>query len=466
VKVEKVRKNHKHCEVGLLIDKDTILLEDGIENKYVANFENTKLFSRPELIKTLWYKEKVGEILKFGGEIRKWRLECPKHFKSKQSWPGHSSEVTVLNNKSCPKNDKDLLEGLVHYRDWIEENGGSIMGTISNTSLSVFKASLQRDYDTPFEGIGITHPIGGRLLPCKSLHTSYKGNFVQWDLISAYSQGLGELRFGGTDSSWRETKNLNWNFDSMVEKGWVIYIEAEVTIPEMRLGPLPERRKTKSIRPLWSVLSFPTKEKIKGVWTYEEIRQADLAGCKIKIIRTIVHHATGEMYWHKNWYHIMKQGKQTLPGFAASLAKETGNSLWGRYAMREKASATVWRTDGGRRIKEERSFTITPGHKCLELADQLGGKIRAKLFRFAIRADNLLLQGNVDSGWIEYESSWKPPSDDWRIKKRANRIDILDDATYRYWNPGEEAPVYITPGIPSIFAEKTFVDIWERYAKA
>lgn len=99
----------------------------------------------------------------------------------------------------------------------------------------------------------------------------------------------------------------------------------------------------------------------------------------------------------------------------------------------------------------------------MELADQLCGKIRSDLYGLAISANGNLLQGNTDGAWIEYKEGWLPPSDFWRIKKRATRLDIIDDATYRYWEEGIEEPTYVVPGVNTDYTEQYFNRHWEKH---
>lgn len=463
MRVKSRQRNNPHRDVAILLDKDTILLEDGIEMPYDSTFDDTKIFASYKLIRRIWNIEKIGEVLSFDRRITKWRKECPAHYKSHNSWPGHSLEVSVSSAKDFPDNPHEAVRQYAYWRDWVEENGGNIVGTISNTSLTLFKASLDgREYETPYDNIeGITNPLGGRLLPCKSSWTTFNGAFVQWDLYSAYSRALSELQFGGSGSRWIETNNSS-NLDSLVEKGYLVYIEATVKIPDIELGPLPIRKNRRAKSPLWSWISFPINRTIEGIWTYEEIRQAQIIGCKIKIKRIIYHQATGKKYWHKDWYSIIQSGKESLQGFSRSLAKQTGNSLWGRYAMRPRPSRTKWRDENGKREYQIRNLGISKGNQCMELADQLCGKIRASLFELAISATDNLIQGNTDGAWIKYDERWRPPSNDWRDKIKSSRIDIIDDRTYRYWEPGEKDPEYIAPGIDLDYQKTIFDKWWER----
>jgi len=458
----KPNKSNPHRDVAILLDKDTILLEDGTEMPYDCTFDDTKIFASQSVVRNIW-NEGVGEIQSFDRRITKWRKKCPDHYKKRTWWPGTSLEVTVSDSKSFPINPKEAVEAYAYWRDWVEENGGNIKGSMSNTSLTLFKASLHgHTYETPYDTIEkIGSPLGGRLLPCKSLFTSFVGDFVQWDKYSAYTTELSRMSFGGIGSRWKE-KDISQTCDTLVEKGYLIYVEAEVKIPDIELGPLPIRRDRKVATPMWDYLSFPRDTTLKGIWTYEEIRQADLVGCKIKIHRIIYHVATGKKYWHEDWYHVIISGRESLQGFAKSLAKQTGNSLWGRYAMRSRPSRTKWRDDNGNRQSEISNLGISKSRQCMELADQLCGKIRAALFELAISAGNNLIQGNTDGAWVKYESGWNPPDNDWRNKQRSSRIDIVDDRTYRYWEPGEENPVYITPGVDMDHQEKTFNRWWDR----
>lgn len=469
MKVKRLKRKAKHREVAVLLDQETILLEDGTEWPYDLTPDDTKIYAPFKLIKEIFLKRngmKVGEALYFDAQIRKWRMRKPARYKSSAVWAGDPLEVNVSRSKSYPENPHEAVKAYAEWRDWVEYHGGHINGSISSTSASLFKTTLEDEFITPMKGIeGITYPIGGRLLPCKSLYTTFQGEFIQWDLFSAYSRKLAGLQFGGKGSRWAEIKRTD-HLDILVGKGWLIYIEAEVTIPEVQLGPLPIRRsKSYRHRPLYHY-SFPRNTTLKGTWTYEEIREADRVGCKIKIIRIFRHYATGKKYWHKEWYDIILHGRETLHGFARSLAKQTGNSLWGRYAMQSHPSKTVWR-ENGKRVSEKRHMGFSKSNQCMELADQLCGKVRANLYGLAISAGNYLIQGNTDGAWIEYQERWLPPNDDWRDKKRANRIDVLDDATYRYWEPGENEPTYVTPGLDAEYSERIFERAWQRkYAEA
>lgn len=454
-----------HREVAILLDKDTLLLEDGEEWPYDLAPMETKVYASRSVISQIFMREKVGEVLKYDGDILKWRKECPPRYKSRATWRNDPKEVNVVGARNFPENPFHALEAYADWRDWIESYGGNIIGTMSSSAWSLFKMSLPSEvWFTPYDGVpGIDHPIGGRLLPCKDTWTTFQGDLIQWDLHSAYTRRLAGLAFGGKGSHWREVRTTT-NFDRLVEKGYCVYIEARVKFngEGCFLGPLPKRRTEYHPRPITNI-GYPTKGTIQGIWTYEEIRDADRVGTSISIQRAFIHIATGSRYHHANWYNTIQEGRRNLEGFAKGLAKQTGNSLWGRYAMRIRPAKTVYRDNDGNRKWIKHPDRTLKRNQCMELADQLSGKIRSDLFEFAISADNNLLQGNTDGAWVVYKEGWLPPSDDWRIKKRANRMDIIDDATYRYWEEGEEGPTYIVPGVNTDFVESHFDKNWAKH---
>lgn len=460
--IKPFRPKAPHREIAILLDKDTILLEDGTEWPYSKTPQGTKIFAPKKLIDQIWNEDKLGEVLKYDGSMIKWRIKCPDRFKSRISWPNDPQEVNVVNARSFPSKPELALSAYSDWRDWVEEYGGNITGTMSSTSWSLFKRTIPgEEWETPYRGIeSISHPIGGRLLPCKRMWSTFQGEFLQYDLYSAYSRKLSELAFGGIGSCWREFP-ITTNFDRLIEKGFCVYIEATVYLREGVLGPLPIRRRNYSPRPTTN-LSYPSNGKIEGTWTYEEIRSAERAGARIRTKRAFVHVATGRRFFHQDWFSIISEGRRNLHGYSRGLAKQTGNALWGRYAMRIRPAKTVWRVNGKREWIKHPTRTFKR-NQCMELADQLCGKIRSDLYEFAISAGDLLLQGNTDGAWINNYGEWRPPNDDWQIKRRAERIDIIDDATYRYWPEGARNPTYIVPGIASDYTEQYFDKHWEKH---
>lgn len=462
MRVGKNKKAPPHRDVAILLDENTILTEFG-EMAYDRTLSETKIYASRKLIGEIFFKKKVGEILKYNGEIIKWRKKCPPHYKHHSVWHfSNPKEVHVNNSRNFPEDPIKALEAYIEYRDWVESYGGNIVGTVSATSWSLFKTTLSGGiWETPYNSVpGIEHPIGGRVLPCKSKWTSFQGEFINWDLNSAYSRRLSELAFGGKGSRWIETRK-RVNFDKFVSEGKCVYIEADINLESTLLGPLPKRRARYNPRTNGFV-EFPNQGSITGIWTYEEVRAAIHSGASIsRLHRTYIHAPTGQEYFFKDWHRIIQEGRDNLDGFARGLAKQTGNALWGRFAMQHKAARTCWR-ENGKRVAYKHPIRTLKRNQCMELADQLCGKIRSDLYEFARSADNLLLQGNTDGAWIIDDKKWRPPNDDWRIKNRANEIDIIDDITYRYRREGEADFTYIVPGVGIEWTEKHFDGMWEN----
>ena len=243
--MNKSKPKDEHRDIAILLDEDTILTEEKTERFYDSVLSGTKIYAHKNLIQKIWHEKKIGEVLKYDGKITKWRKQCPPNYRP-TTWRNHPTEVHVSNSKAFPEDPYEALEAYVDWRDWAEQNGGNIVGTSSSTSWSIFKATLEEGvWETPYNGVpGIAYPLGGRLLPCKEPYRSFQGDLIQWDLHSAYTRRLSNLQFGGMGSSWKEVDIKRMNFDSMVERGMLVYIKARVELPEwVDLGPLPTAEK-------------------------------------------------------------------------------------------------------------------------------------------------------------------------------------------------------------------------------
>lgn len=455
-------KKDTYKDVALLLDESTILLENCRTFDYERTLTGTKTFSRATTINEIWKRGKTGEVLKHDSTIKKWRKECPESYSSRTVWRNHPQEVTLLSHKNLPDKDVDLIKSITDWRNWVDDYGGSISGTMASTSWSIFRNSIPRTWITPYKSFEpITRPIGGRILPCKQLWSEFSGSFIQWDLYASYSRILAGLRYGGDGSRWKEINPNLKCFDRMAEDGWLIYIEADVEIPEMELGPLPKRRKNNSRKFEYNI-AFPVGQTLSGIWTHEEIRMAERVGCGIKKRRAYVHFATGQKYHFKNWYKAIQDGRDNLSGFGRGLVKETGNALWGRFAMRPRPSRTVWWNHNQRRDWTAHKEILFSNQSAPELADQLCGKIRADLYEIALSAGNDLMLGNTDGIWTRYREGWRPPHDNWIKKTEAYRLKIMDDWTYEYWEPESEEGILIYPGLNMEYQRQIWDERWRR----
>lgn len=446
--------------MAILLDENTILHEDGKTYPIEKTPKDTRIWSAwNEQMMDIWKHKKIGELLVYAEDPIRWRktVSNEDHY-----WgtTANGQDVYLLKTTAFPEKHEEALQAFIDFRNWVEEYGGKASGTVASISWSIWKASLVKDFVSPTNWPkAIKFPIGGRLVPCKEENSCFIGNFVQWDMQAAYAKRLGNIKFGGNKAKWIEVKEKS-HYAEMAKKGVPVYVVAKVWVPRMVHGPLPQRRQSYS--PFsYSPIHYWTNRQIYGTWTYQEIEQAELAGCTIKVERVWVH-AGGELNF-QNWWTIIEEGRESLVGFAKYLAKATGNSLWGQFAFREKRRKVRWYEDGKRyhRIIMPR---IGNRPKSPELSDQLSGQIRADLYAFLMTAEDDILQANTDGAWV-IEKEGFHPTEIWRVKKRAHVMEFIDASAYRYWEPGNIDPTYVMAGVPFDVQQKSFDSVWRKLGK-
>lgn len=450
----------KHTFMAILLDENRILHEDGKVYPLEKTPKDTRIWSAwNELMLDIWKHKKIGELLVYAEDPIRWRKTVTgnDHY-----WgtTANGQDVYLLKTNNFPEDPEEALLAFVEWRNWIEEYGGKASGTVASVSWSIWKATLTKDFVSPTDWPkAIKFPIGGRLVPCREENSCYVGNFVQWDMQAAYSRRLGGMKFGGEKSKWVEVKERS-HYAEMAKKGVPVYVVAKVWVPKMKFGPLPQRRQNYSPFSYRPINYFVGKQ-LYGTWTYQEIEQAELAGCTIKIERVWVH-AGGEFSFQQ-WLNVIEEGRNNLHGFARYLAKATGNSLWGQFAFREKKRKVRWFEDGKRfhRIIMPR---VGNRPKSPELADNLSGQIRADLYSFIVSAGDSLLQANTDGAWLEERNGFVP-ADGWRVKKRATMMEFIDASAYRYWEEGNSDPTYVMAGVPFDVQESSFNSVWRKLAE-
>jgi hypothetical protein len=446
--------------MATLLDSEKILHEDGKEYLLENVPPQTRIWAHwNNTVEHIWKHEKIGEYLTYDFMPSRWRKSCNY---SDHYWPsiGNEQDVYISNSNGFPEDKEKALSAYMDWRDWVEEYGGSAYGTIAAASKSIWRATLTENFESPYRGIrAVPFPLGGRLVPCKETHSVFTGEFIQWDLSSAYARKLGGLQFGGKGSRWVELKDDS-SADYLTENGYLIYIQAMVWVPRMRFGPLPLRRHTYS--PFSRTpIQYRTNWQCHGTWTHEEVKQARAVGCTVRVEKIWMHIPTGKRLYFQEWWNAIQDGREHLDGFAKSIAKQTGNSLWGQFAMRKRTRKIRWRTEEGRR----ESRVITPRLSKLpqspELADQLAGKIRAELFELMTSAGELLMQGNIDGAWVEYRDGWLPP-EGWRIKHRTPLLQFIDESNYRFWNEDDQDWQYVMAGVPKDMQPLLFEGWWKK----
>lgn len=443
--------------MAILLDENTILHEDGKEYPLEKTPKNTRIWAAwDQKMIEIWKNKKIGELLVYAEDPIRWRKEVTNN----DHYWGTASNVTdvyLMKSSAFPEDPSEALQAFIDWKNWVEEYGAKANGTIAGVSWSVWRATLTEDFISPTEWPkAIKFPIGGRLVPCREENQCYMGDFVQWDMQAAYSKRLGTMKFGGPKSKWIEIKDKS-HYLEMARNGIPVYVVAQIWVPRMRYGPLPQRRQTaafNSYRPIY----YHTNRQIRGTWTLQEIEQAERVGCTIKVERVWVH-AGGETSFMQ-WWKAIEEGREHLLGFARYLAKATGNSLWGQFAFREKRRKVRWYEEGKR---HHRIILPRIGNrpKSPELSDQLSGQIRADLYDFLLTAGDRLLQANTDGAWIE-DSNGFHPGEKWRVKNRAHVMQFLDASAYRYWEPGNTDPTYVMAGVPFDVQDKVFESVWRK----
>lgn len=444
--------------MAVLIDQDKILHEDGKEYRLEDVPKDTRIWSSwDHKVQHIWRDLKIGEVLVYSEDPIRWRKETKEedHFWGTFS---NAQDIYLLKTHHFPTNDIEALNAFMEWRDWIEEYGGKASGTVASVSWSIWRATLSKPFVSPRDWPrAVKFPIGGRLVPCIEENSAWMGDFIQWDLQAAYSRKLGTIKFGGLESKWIEVKETS-HYRELAAKGIPVYITARVWVPGMRYGPLPERRQKYS--PFSYIpIRYWTNRQIYGTWTIQEIEQAELAGCTVKIDRIWVH-SGGELNFER-WWLAIEDGRENLQGFARYLAKVTGNSLWGQFAFREKKRKIRWFGEDGKRDHRIIQPRLGNRPQSPELADQLSGQIRAELYEMIRLAEGGLMQANTDGAWVQNQDGWMPP-DQWRIKNRARYMEFIDASNYRFWESDAEKPTYIMAGVPMDWQETLFEQTWSK----
>ncbi|MDE3097722.1 MAG: hypothetical protein KGK07_17180, partial [Chloroflexota bacterium] len=197
---------------------------------------------------------------------------------------------------------------------------------------------------------------------------------------------------------------------------------------------------------------------IQGVWTWQEVEAAVGAGATLlKVLGGWVHISARRPFLP--WWERIQEGR-SVPGLAGLLAKMTGNALWGRFCLDNRAAGvrTIRRRDGDvlkqRRLQSKGG--IPPAH---DLAETVSGRVRAELFRVLAAAGEQVISAHTDGAWIR--ASGLDPAG-WRLKGVARRLDVLDPQVLRYWPspPAEGEPWVVFSGVTAERAPETFEREW------
>ena len=419
-----------------------------------------------------------GEALCWDGEEIRWR-----HRRFEDGWKRRASDANVIKLPLDHLRFEQSLAGFAAWRDWLAAFGASPTGTSGSAAWSLLRARLERRLVT---GAGERPPLlqtlGGRQQLGPAGQGRFEGRLELHDLPSAYAATLAGLRYGGT---WLEAADTpGRRLETFAGGDYPVFVRARVRVPELDYGPLPRRPRRRVARGFLAAAlagsTYPVGRTLQGLWTWEELAAAEAAGCRVERVLGGWVHRSG-WFPFAPWWEAVEQGRR-MPGLAGQLAKLTGNALWGRFAMDPRSSGgRTIRSHNGRRLRArllpERPFPF-PAH---DLAETVSGRVRARLFLAMLAAGEGLVSAHTDGLWIESTSRPGqtasrephkledrvqlpgPLSEEWRVKSRARRLDVLDPQVLRVWprDPAAE-PRVVYAGRPVTVAAEDFERAWAR----
>lgn len=434
-----------------------------------------------------------GEALCWNGEEIAWR-----HERFEDEWRKRRSDVHVI-RLPFPVEHERTLTALGLWRSWLTEYGAAPVSTMGGAAWSLLRARLTKPlWCTVGELPPLRQTLGGRQELGPRGQGSYTGLLEHYDLSAAYASELSGLSYGG---QWCKASGLPLDRSPAwwAASGRPVFVRAIVRVPaDLGYGPLPRRPRARLLGTMrqqraaflpdkltpgpLSKCVYPTGTRIQGVWTWQELAAAEQHGCTI--LRTFESwvHLSGEQPFLP-WWDAVQHGR-ALGGFAGTLAKMTGNALWGRFAMDV-------RFNGERKIRSVKGTTTTertlkprgglPGVH--DLAETVSGRVRARLFDAIESAGDSLVSAHTDGYWLlgsaqqgrsvadrkahNLEAAGSIPAPalgGWRLKERARRLDLIDPQVLRYWPSPARAsePWVVYAGVPARQADAAFEDAWER----
>lgn len=405
----------------------------------------------------------AGESLCWRGEEIRYRHE---RRDDGDTWRHRPTDAHVLRLDLCGVDDELVLAALARWRTWLARHGAAPIGTVASCAWSLLRATLPWTLytPTPAQGVpGVEFTIGGRQSLGAAGAGTYIGRLEHVDMSAAYARTLAELPYGGRwtelpqPPTWRRLEQARGS------ERRAVFVRARVRVPELSLGPLPDRPRDAGhpFLRLGIGPEYPVGCQLTRTWTLEELEAARDAGCRVKLDRAWCHFAGGRRPFAP-WWEAVEQGRR-MRGLAGVLAKQTGNALWGRFALSSP------RYGGGRTIKSRHGrATLSRPLTCQEpltahdLAETVSGRVRAELYRVTSSWGDELLSMHTDGGW-RFNASGAAAPEGWRVKDRGVRLDLLNPQTLRYW-PAAGEPRCVVAGEPSLYAPAEFERRWAERA--
>jgi hypothetical protein len=332
-----------------------------------------------------------------------------------------------------PRDIDPSLMDLCAWRDWVESEGAGI-GSRSGTAVSMLRARLSEGFETGGMSVPIGLIVGGRM---HSTRPAMHESVTVWDLRSAYASTLATLPSG----RWRVGR---LDLDDKAPQ----FAECSVLIPKRsKWGPLPQREGVTTTGAWWEEWiierPYPQGITLSGLWSADELRSA--VDCGARILR--VHRAWRmhiEAYPFYDWWRAIERGR-LLPNAAGSLAKVTGNTLWGVFAVRPgKLERIEYRNGLMHRTPMSDGYSSNR-QRDYALAETITARVRARVYDELIRpAGDNLISVCVDGGLVK--PGFRPRGDDWRMKDSGSLCAFITPYLFSYRRYNGET-VYKAAGI-------------------
>lgn len=443
-------------DVALLTDRGA-LDEHGALHDLEHLPKGTRCYGSWDQVDDLLRVHNQGEAYCWDDEPIRWRH---RHFDDGPiGWTRRHTDVTVI-RLPFPQEPERALNGLASWRDWLARYGAAPQGSLGSSAMSLLRATVERTLWTAGGELPpVRWTLGGRqqllVQPRSTIHGA-----AHLDLPAAYAKTLGELRYGGV---WRELTAPFGRFgpDTWAAGGHPVFAHATVRVPSLPVGPLPRRPRRRPdsfarcdvfIQP---EVTYPTSTRITGTWTWQELAEAQAAGCVVDVDRAWVHltrqHELGQPFLP--WWRAVQEGR-AMHGFAALLAKASANALWGQFCISEGRRSL--KISNGRSVQLPAPSGGMP--RSWDLAELVTGAVRARLAAMMRRLGAAVLSVHTDGGWTD--GSQEPP-DGWLVKERATRLDIIGPQHLRYWRTGGRGSLlYCVSGVCASRAESYFEERW------
>lgn len=447
--------------IAVALDDDLYLTEHGEIGPLGQSGAGVSVYDDYHRRRRLFHASKRGELFVWQSHAYRYRPVAG------GGWQARPGDVYLL--RLGDPEPRELLAALIGWRNWIVREGGTVRGSMGSVAFSLLRARLERPWWTR---TGETPPVwwtlGGRQELGPAGPGEFTGKIKQYDLSAAYASTLAGTPYGGR---WRKLRTSfcrgEWS-----SSGLPVFVHARIKLsdglgwgPGKTLPPLPvfgHRGRRRQPRDQWEAMTLVqwwARGRRQGVWAAPELEAAlETGACTLDQVLGVWGHfpetGTPLMLWP--WWEAVQRGRGELGG-VSTLAKQTGNALWGRLAINPHGTRRVAAYSAGKlrrqRLKDKprKGPLVAP-----ELAEYVAGVVRARLYRALVEAGERLLCAHTDGFWADCSDGWEPSDPLWRVKIETRELRLKDPQTLAYSQRGGWR--YLCAGATD--AEQTFERIW------